>query len=264
MASFEALRLIRQKRGELREAGTTQLVEVIQRVRADHANHDFEAALELDALVGTAVDTADYIQFYRLCIESCIFGHRPIWARTIAYGRKSFVQKLERDAAQCFESSGLMEDPPSEAIVEWWDSVAGRTRALTDAEKLQQARAAERLSLEHERKRLRTIGIKREPVWMSIDDNWAGYDILSFDHSASGVTSRMIEVKSTVVSPMRFFLTRNEWKKCLEVGDAYIVHAWDMRSGQLFIRTADQIADHVPEDRGNGLWASVEIRLGSS
>lgn len=263
MASFEALRLIRQKRGELPEVGATQLVEVIQRVRADHANHDFEAALALDAFVEAAADATDYIRFYRFCIESCIFGHRPIWARTIAYGRKSFVQKLERDAAQCFEASGLMEDPPSEVIVEWWDSVAGRTRALTDAEKLRQARAAERLSLEHERKRLRSIGIEREPVWMSIDDNWAGYDILSFEHSATGITSRMIEVKSTMVSPLRFFLTRNEWKKCLEVGSAYLIHAWDMRSEQLFVRTAEQIAEHVPEDRGKGRWASVEIRLGN-
>lgn len=264
MASFEALRLVRQKRSELPGIEGTQLLDVIRRVRADHANHDFEAALGLDALVESEAETADYIQFYRFCIESCIFAYQPIWARTIAHGRKSFVQKLERDAAQCFEASGLMEDPPTPVIVEWWDSVAGRTRSLTDAEKMRQARAAESLSLEYERNRLQKLGIDRDPIWMSVDNNWAGYDILSFDRSPTGVTSRLIEVKSTVVSPLRIYLTRNEWTKCLEVGEAYLIHAWDMKSKRLHVRTAEQIAPHVPEDKGNGRWTTLEIRLGNS
>ena len=71
----------------------------------------------------------------------------------------------------------------------------------------------------------------------------------------------MIEVKSTTASPLRFYLTRNEWTKCVAIGEAYQFHIWDMKSGRLFVRTAEQIAVHVPADKGNGRWATLEIRL---
>ena len=176
MATFEALRLIRLKRAELPDVDLTTLLNVVQHVQADGANHDFEAALALDNMVAIEAESVESVDFYRLCIEACILIHRPLWVRTIPYGRKSFVQKLERDAAQCFEASGLMDDPPTPEIIEWWDSVAGKTRSATDIEKMRQARAAEKLRLEFERKRLAQLGIDREPIWMAIDDNWAGYD----------------------------------------------------------------------------------------
>jgi len=264
MATFEALRLIRLKRAELPNVDLTTLLDVVQHVQADGANHDFEAALALDGLVAVEAESIESVDFYRLCIEACIVVHRPLWVRTIPYGRKSFVQKLERDAAQCFEASGLMDDPPTPKIIEWWDAVAGKTRSATDIEKMRQARAAEKLSLEFERKRLAELGIDREPVWMAIEDNWAGYDILSYDHGSHGLTTRMVEVKSTTASPLRFFLTRNEWKKCLDVGEAYQFHVWDMKAERLFVRTVSEISEHVPEDKGAGRWSTLEIRIGAS
>lgn len=264
MATFEALRLIRQRRAEAPGIEVSAMVEMIGHVRADGANHDFDAAFELDKLVVSENDSLQTLDFYRLCIEACIFAHRPLWVRTIPFGRKTFVQKLGRDEAQCFEASGLMDDPPTDSIIEWWDSIAGRTRSATDMEKMKQARAAEKLSLEYERTRLLKLGIEREPVWMSIDDNWAGYDILSSDIGPQGVTARMIEVKSTTASPLKFFVSRNEWKVCLDVGDAYQFHIWDMRNQRLYLRSGREIADHIPENRGNGRWSNTEIPLGSS
>lgn len=263
MATFEALRLVRLERAAQPASQNHEIVEIIRQVRADNSNHDFEAALALDLLVGEVGGAADTIEFYRLCIEACVFSHRPLWVRTIPYGRKSFVQKLGRDEAQCFEASGLMDDPPTDEIISWWDSVAGRTRSQNDMEKMQQARAVEKLSLEYEQSRLDQLGINRRAIWMSIDDNWAGYDILSFDEGESGITSRMIEVKSTVASPLRYFLSRNEWSVCQKVGDAYQIHVWDMTSKRLYIRNGADIADHIPEERGAGKWSTIEIRVGS-
>lgn len=263
MATFEALRLIRQERAEHPGVAALEIVEIIRQVRANNANHDFEAALALDALVVDDVVTVDTIEFYRLCIEACVFAHRPLWVKTIPYGRKSFVQKLGRDEAQCFEASGLMDDPPTETIISWWDSISGRTRSQSDLEKMRQARAAERLSLDYEQARLDKLGIDRRAVWMSIDDNWAGYDILSYDLGPTGITSRMIEVKSTIASPLRYFLSRNEWNVCRKVGGAYHIHIWDMTTGKLFIRTGADIAEHIPEERGAGKWATLEIRVGA-
>jgi len=61
--------------------------------------------------------------------------------------------------------------------------------------------------------RLRLIGIHKEPKWPGFDDNYAGYDVLSYDHGEFGLQNRMIEVKSTNVSPLQFYLTRHEWNQ---------------------------------------------------
>lgn len=261
MATFEALRLVRQARSVAPDAIVSAEATAILDVRVDDVNHDFEAAFALDELVPP--DAAfEGLDFYQVCIEACIFAHRPVWVRTIPHGRKSFVQKLGTDEAQCFAASGLMDEPPTGPIIEWWDRIAGRTRSLSDQEKMRQARAAEKLSLEYERERLRSLGIGREPVWMAIEDNWAGYDILSYDGSPHSPTSRMIEVKSTTASPLRFFVTRNEWAKCVTIGRAYEFHIWDMKTERLFVRTGEEIAQHVPDDRGGGRWTNLEIKIG--
>ena len=157
-----------------------------------------------------------------------------------------------------------MDDPPTDTTHNWWDSISSKTRSQSDVEKMRQARAAERLSLEYEQARLDRLGIDRRAIWMSIDDNWAGYDILSYDHGPTGITSRMIEVKSTIASPLRYFLSRNEWNVCKQVGDAYHIHVWDMKNEKLFVRTATDIAQHIPEERGAGKWSTLEIRVGAN
>ncbi|BDV36590.1 protein NO VEIN domain-containing protein [Methylocystis iwaonis] len=53
------------------------------------------------------------------------------------------------------------------------------------------------------------LGINMPPVWMAVEDNTAGYDIQSFDMGAEGPVVRLIEVKSTIASPLSFFLSRN-------------------------------------------------------
>ena len=84
------------------------------------------------------------------------------------------------------------------------------------------------LTLERERSRLKGFGILREPEWSGLDDNFAGYDVLSYEHGPTGVVNRLIEVKSTIVSPLRFYITRQEWRKAKSTGGRYIFHTWDM------------------------------------
>jgi len=75
----------------------------------------------------------------------------------------------------------------------------------------------------------------------------------------------MIEVKSTVASPLRFIITRHEWDQASKIGSAYIFHVWDMAKAPpvLYERTSAQIASHIPADNEDGKWESVEILLGS-
>ena len=256
MSTFEALRMIRIYRSHHMGLPTPELVLLIRRI--DATAYDFDAGIHLDSLLGPDVTPSDPIGFYQACIEVIIY-RQPIWAKTIGLGRRKFSQKLSRDEQQCFRSARLLDDPAAPSVVAWWDRVTGVLRLSADQEKLRRARAAERLSLEHETHRLQNVGIKREPIWMAVDDNTAGYDVLSYDVGPYEPINRLIEVKSTIASPLRFFLTRNEWETAIKFGDRYIFHIWDLTSSCLHERTVAQIAPHIPTDNEKGRWANAEI-----
>jgi len=74
----------------------------------------------------------------------------------------------------------------------------------------------------------------------------------------------MIEVKSSVASPLRFIVTRNEWDQAAKFGPAYLFHVWDMARSPavLYERTSAQVAAHIPSDNDKGKWKLAEISLG--
>ena len=53
-----------------------------------------------------------------------------------------------------------------------------------------------------------------------LGDNFAKYDVLSFDLGIHGIVDRMIEVKSSKASTLKFYNTRNESIQAEKVGDA--------------------------------------------
>jgi hypothetical protein len=126
---------------------------------------------------------------------------------------------------------------------------------------VERARQAEALTLSHEKERLRTLGISEDPKWVGLDDNTAGYDVLSYDKGAVGRINRLIEVKSTVVSPLRFELTRNEWDQAARFGQQFHFHIWNLAATppRLFERTVAEIEPDVPSDKGAGRWIRTEI-----
>lgn len=198
-------------------------------------------------------------------VSALVIVALPSWVKLISLGRKRFIQKLYgeeyRDVKSLFRQAGLLNDPPSIEDITWWDHVSGRVRLEADRLKLERARIAERLTLELERKKLKLQGIEREPQWIAIEDNTAGYDILSYTKSSYGFVNKLIEVKSTIASPMRFYITRNEWEHALEVGEAYCFHIWNMQTNPPFLyeRSAADIEPHIPKDNEKGKWKIAEI-----
>jgi hypothetical protein len=261
MAAFEGLRILRRHAVYSPDVPIIKLGALIARVEADATALDVEAAYALSAIVPNVVSPEDGTAFYRACIEAVTISKRPVWAKIMLLGRRKFVQKLSRDEMQCFREAGLLIDPPTPDVIEWWDRVNGNTRLAGEQIKLERARAAERLSLEHESKRLAALGIPHKPQWISIEDNTAGYDVLSYDLGPVEPVNRLIEVKSTIASPLRFFLTRNEWEKASEFGQAYHFHIWDLQAQppRQYQRTAADIAPHAPTDNERGEWKNAEI-----
>jgi hypothetical protein len=263
MSAFECVRRIRLRKVQDAASSIEQIIEVMKSVDADGATFDFEAALELHHVLPHSCQTDDAIAFYRDCIDVIMLNQRPKWSKTITYGRK-FVHKLARDEVQCFEAAGLLEDPPSDRAVLWWGQTSGLARMISDGVRNEQARAAEKLSFIHETERMARLGIPGVPKWVAVDDNQLGYDILSFDPGPVGPVSRVLEVKSTIASPLRFFVTRNEWEVCQKMGSAYHFHIWDLTNGVLHERAGADVAPHIPEDQGTGRWSAVEIRVGAT
>lgn len=264
ISAFEGLRALRLRRVSHPYLSLADLAHLVRQVDPDGGSHDFEAAFHLEIIVATTAPATEASGFYRHCIEAAIPAFRPLWGRIITLGRRKFEQKLSRDEAQCFRSAGLLDVPPTPEIIGWWDRVAGHARLRADQEKMARARQAEQLSLEYEAWRLARLAIGKDPIWMAIEDNTAGYDIHSFDIGTDEPVNRLIEVKSTIMSPLRFRLTRHEWDTAVKYGTAYNFHIWNMQALQLYELSVADILPHVPTDNERGKWENVEIPVMSS
>jgi hypothetical protein len=231
-------------------------------------NYDIEAAKELHPLVA-ANAPHETVMFYRECILAALLLKMPAFAKLMTLGRGRFIKRIKgddyRDIRSVFREAKLLDDPPSGGDISWWDTVQGRVRLNFDQERLVRARYAESLSIEFEQAKLTKLGITKAPVWMAIDDNTVGYDVLSYYPTPTGETNLLIEVKSTVASPLRFYVSRNEWDNADQVGEAYLFHVWDMDKNPpiLHIRTVEQIRPHIPTDNEKGKWTTAQIPIGS-
>lgn len=263
LSAFEGVRLIRIYVERYPDQSVAEIVSLVEKVEADAASLDMTTSAYLHSLVDPGCPV-DGDRFYQSCITAVVTKHQPIWAKTMRQGRMRFLGSLSTDDRDVFVAAGLHLDPPPIHVVEWWDSVASFARLVTDLQKMEQARAAEKLSIDHETARLQAIGIEQLPVWKGLDDNFAGYDVLSYDQGEHGLVNRMIEVKSTTASPLRFILTRHEWEQATKAGEAYLFHIWDMAKSppMLFLRTSAEVAPHIPLDNENGKWTAAEIPLG--
>ncbi|MBX5248780.1 MULTISPECIES: DUF3883 domain-containing protein [unclassified Rhizobium] len=264
ISAFEALRLARVAVRNLPHLTVEECWDVTE--QSWHAAYDFRSARELHLLVPAAAPP-DGTLFYRECVMSLLIKEMPTWAKLMTLGRGRFIKRLQgdeyRDIRSIFRESGLLSDPPSFEDISWWDKVTSHVRFRTTAEHIARSREAERLTLEREKFFLANEGIDRMPRWIAIDDNTVGYDVLSYRKLGESLANFLIEVKSTIASPMRFILTRNEWEVAEGAGEAYIFHIWDMTKNPpiLHTRTTEEIRPHIPNDNERGRWKDAEIKL---
>lgn len=251
MSAIEALRIARSYMRNDQSLSVEQAGRIAHKLEANAVN--YSAAVALDQIMPSAIlEIGDPVAFYRSCVENVVLGN-PIWLKTITLGRQKFVQKLDRDAASCFRCARLLDDPPSDEVVDWWDRLQSMARRLADQARLEQGREAEKLSLLHEEMRLRSLGINKPPKWMSIEDNTVGYDILSYDPGPVEPVARLIEVKSYKGNG-RFFLSRGEWETARKFGSAYSFHVWDLTNKRLSLKSVAEVDRSIPIDNPGGWW----------
>lgn len=265
LGSFDALLVLRRFRRDRGDATLLSLAGRLSTLSADYEGLDFEAAISLHDFVDETTALNAPAHFFRACILGALAAHRTDWARTIGLGRERFVRQLSRNEQQCFRAALLLTAPPGDDVVDWWDGLGALLKHESDQAVRRRSRAAERLSLEHERNRLRRIGIEHAPVWVAIDDNTAGYDVLSYEPTTTGTRSRYIEVKSTIASPLRFIVTKNEWRVAVANRDSYVFHVWDLAQSTpvLYERSVGEVEPSIPSNRQDGTWLQTEVRLGA-
>lgn len=267
ISAFEGLRLMRSALANVPGMRMEDCPAAIIAHAPEAAGYDLVAAMHLHGVV-TGDARHETVAFYRECIISVLLLKMPAFAKLMTRGRGRFIGSIQgdeyRDIQSVFREARVLDDPPTDEDVAWWDTIQGRVRLNTDQEFLARARVAEKLTLEYEAAELAKLGIDRSPVWMAIEDNFVGYDVLSYRNTGEGVQNLLIEVKSTVASPLRFIVTRNEWNNADKVGEAYLFYVWnlDRSPAELFIRTVAQVRPHIPEDNEKGKWKTAEIPVG--
>lgn len=128
---------------------------------------------------------------------------------------------LSGDQTQCLRYAGLL-GPIDESVRRWWDELAGHFRAEQSQKLLEIGRQGEQLSFQLEVETLKELGISESPVWISLEDNTAGYDILSHRYGGAGELSKFfIEAKATTTTEYVFILTRHEWEVAAEAGSNF-------------------------------------------
>jgi hypothetical protein len=263
MSAFSGFLALRSYSVAHPELLSHEVIAALKRVSPDDGYHDYEAALVLHSMISPTITHTDIQPFLRHTISVLIERTTPWWRRLFVLGRDRVKSALDLNETQCFEAAGLFSDNPSADVRAWWDALQEAARSESDSKRLQQGREAERLTIEHETKRLSELGISNRPRWTALDDNTAGYDVHSFDKGPAEPIARLIEVKSCSRDPQEIFLTRNEWETAIQMAPNYHFHVWTLPDQRLIELTAEDIEKHVPTDRGDGRWQITRILLSS-
>lgn len=166
----------------------------------------------------------------------------------------------------------------------WWDALgAVPLMEETAAHRKSIGDAAEQLSFEYERSRLREegfSGLAEQVRWVARESPAYGFDILSFcGRSLSPAKPTLplgVEVKGMAVqarSEFRFYLTAHEWETARRLECSYLFHLWDgVHAGatpgsfrtQPFLFRAAMLDGHLPAPPTCGAacqWQSALVVL---
>ena len=205
------------------------------------------------------VALAGYEAMLRQALIDYIDVVRPPWVQNAVFGRKKVIAFAGAQIGQVFIEAGLSEGTDN-AIVTFWDALAGAARGQKNERLTEIGRRGERLTISHE-----TSRTGRTPRWIALDNNEDGYDVLSIVDTACEVPLS-IEVKASTMGPAAsFHLTRHEWERAQEV-EHHIFHLWDLRRDDrpaLAKISPGMMSFHVPSDQGDGNWEGVRIPFGA-
>ena len=135
ISAFEGLRLMRAAIATVPEVTLEACPEALIAHSPQAKMYDLEAARELHFLVATDAPH-ETVMFYRECILAVLILKMPAFAKLMTLGRGRFIKRIKgadyRDIRSVFREAKLLDDPPSDSDISWWDLVQGRVRLNID------------------------------------------------------------------------------------------------------------------------------------
>lgn len=251
-----------ERRAQYGDLSIERIVRQLKSGPSDVAGYDYDAAIKLGSEVGWDAFCVEGSREHRFRETLRVLLQRitPFWAQASFRGRRRVIEALSVDQIQCFEVAGLLSPAATDDVVAWWDQVGQFFRGLHYDRTAEIGRTGERLTLEHEQRKLIKEGIDKCPVWVSFDDEGMGYDVLSYRREYDGSISEVqIEVKASRYSPMSIFVTRPQWDHAVKHPDSHIFHVWDLNSRTLREISVHEMSLNIPADHGEGEWQSVRV-----
>lgn len=180
-------------------------------------------------------------------------------------GRASLKESLTKDELQVFNCANLFEELARESVYQWWDYFRTQHYSRRNELNLKQGRLAEYWTMLFEKKYLQTNNLSENPIWVSLEGDYFGYDIKSFRkrEKSKYYDTILIEVKSFIseASPV-IYITKNEWSNAVKSKSIYFFHVWCIENKGYHIFSTEELINHIPTNNKEGSWESVSINLG--
>jgi hypothetical protein len=212
--------------------------------------------IEISELAATLINLDKKLFIKQAIVKMYVQFDRPVITSLAHLGVAHCLASMSASERQIFRESGLLEESPTNEMIEWWDGLARERRGDINALKEDVGRRGEEIAINYERSR---TGL--EPIWQSIYDNTAGYDILSCIDFDLG-NRLFIEVKSSTLarSKAHFYLSKNEYNFAKQK-ENYHLYLFNFLNTDVYMAIADisMISDSIPHSIGFGEWESCSI-----
>ena len=218
--------------------------------------------LEIINELNTKIKEHDYQIILRQILSKYLKDEKPGFLLRITGGRDYFLNYIDENFEQLLNDAGLYNEinlsKEGREIGNWWDDLSEFVRNLEKDKKLDQGREGEEKTIRYEINKLKKLDIKKEPKWISYEDNSAGYDVLSWDEEQNKI---FIEVKATNNSNGLFYLSKGEWRFSVSEKDNYFIHVWiqDKKEPRIITYSELNSKNYKIEDSSNAEWEKIKI-----
>ena len=231
-------------------------IRIAEKSSTDGAAHDYIRAREILNMQIHFSDISDRRIIIQDVLKALIIENSYPWKRVIKYGRSHLVNQLTENEKQVFEAADLLIENPNKEIVEWWSELESLTSKTQENWGF---RDWENRSLQKEIKILESENCPHQPVWVALNDNFLGYDIISYRKIDNDWIPFYIEVKSTDSGLSKFLISDREIQTLIQSPDCYQIDFWQASNSNLTEILGTQMLQHIPTNNGNGRWKTLEI-----
>jgi hypothetical protein len=235
-----------------------EVVKIAKDSTSDSAAHDYQEALKVfQSGLGTLeIDSLE--MRIREVLTHLVTSNDYPWKQFSNRGRKWVLGRLSPNELQSFTAAGLTKDMMDDQIREWWDALASRNTVESPDFGF---RIWEKRSFEKELERLSKEKCPLFPEWVALEDNFMGYDILTYHKTRGGWQKHYLEVKSSETGITRFYLSHREAAIATRFTENYSLDFWDVKSGTLRQLSGNELLAHLPINQGQGKWQEVLVTI---